>query len=102
MAINPLPPTEKETYWHKKGILSASIHDEVVMMSIEMGQYYNLNTVAGRIWHLLETPQNLDQITAALAEIYDAPTDTIRAEVAAFLARLKQEGLLESAADSAP
>jgi hypothetical protein len=84
-----------QTYRRQQRILSAPIDDQIVMMSVERGQYYNLNAVGTRIWHLLETPRSLAQIVTALAEIYDAPDKKIRAEAGAFLARLEREGLLE-------
>jgi len=93
-------PTKSQIYRRKTRLLSAQVEDEIVMMSVEMGQYYNLNAVGGRIWHLLETPRSLDQIVSALADIYEAPKETIHAEVAAFLARLEREGLLEVVTDS--
>lgn len=87
--------TATHTYRRKQRILSASFDDTLIMMSVEKGQYYNLNAAGRRIWCLLEKPQNLDQIVAALAEVYDAPVEKIRAEADAFLARLEREGLLE-------
>ncbi len=96
--MNTQKTTPNQTYLRKTRILSAPIGDEIVMMSVERGQYYNLNAIGGRIWNLLETPHNLDQIVEALAEIYDAPDETIRTESAAFIARLEREGLIEVAA----
>jgi hypothetical protein len=84
-----------QTYQRQQRILSASVDDQIVMMSVERGQYYNLNAVGARIWNLLETPRTLAQIVAALAEIYEAPEETIHAEADAFLGRLEREGLLE-------
>lgn len=100
MSESPHPAAE--IYRRKQRIFSASVAHEIVMMSVERGQYYNLNAVGTRIWHLLETPRNLAQIVTALAEIYDAPEDKIRAEAAAFLARLEREGLLEIGTVGAP
>jgi hypothetical protein len=95
-------PVLAQTYRRLQRVLSASVGDEIVMMSVEKGQYYNLNAVGGRIWRLLETPQRLDQIVTTLADVYEAPEDTIRAEADAFLARLKREGLLEIVTTDAP
>lgn len=85
------------TYRRKQQILSAAIGEEIVMMSVEKGQYYSLNAVGMRIWQLLETPRDLAEIVEALADNYDAPEDVICAEVESFLARMEREGLLELA-----
>ncbi|WP_372072936.1 PqqD family peptide modification chaperone [Tistrella mobilis] len=86
--------TTDRLYRQKTRLLSASVGDQVIMMSVELGRYFNLNPVAGRIWQLLATPCSLDRIVAELAPIYDAPEETIRAEAAHFLTRLEREGLL--------
>lgn len=93
MPVSSQPATR--SYRRKQQILSAAVGDEIVMMSVEKGQYYNLNAVGVRIWQLLEMPRNPAEIVAALVEIYDAPEDRIRAEVEGFLARMEREGLLE-------
>lgn len=90
--------TADRIYRQKTRLLSAAVGDQVIMMSVELGRYFNLNPVAGRIWQLLATPCSLDRIVAELAPIYDAPEETIRAEVAGFLDRLEREGLLDSTA----
>jgi len=100
--MNASTPVVAPTYRRLQRVLSASAGDEIIMMSVEKGQYYNLNAVGGRIWSLLETPQRLDQIVTALADVYEAPEETISAEVDAFLARLKREGLLEIVTTDAP
>lgn len=87
--------TATQFYQRKQRILSASVGEEIVMMSVERGLYYNLNGAGRHIWQLLETPRSLDQIVTALAEIYDAPEEKIRVEACAFLTRLESEGLLE-------
>lgn len=89
------PQPAARTYRRKQQIMSAAVDDEIVMMSVEQGQYYNLNAMGTRIWHLLETPRGVVEIVTTLAEIYDAPEDRIRVEVDAFLAGLEREGLLE-------
>jgi len=82
-------------YRRKQQILSAAVDDEIVMMSVEKGQYYNLNVMGTRIWHLLETPRSVVEVVMALDEIYDVPEEKIRDEVDAFLTRLERAGLLE-------
>ncbi|MFD0389560.1 PqqD family peptide modification chaperone [Tistrella bauzanensis] len=75
MTVSTRTPTQ--TYRRQQRILSASVDDETVMMSVARGQYYNLNAVGGHIWRLLETPRSLDQIVTSLAEVYDAPEEKI-------------------------
>ncbi len=84
-----------EMYQRTDKILTAAINDELVMMSVELGQYFGLNSVGLHIWSLLETPKSFDAIVAILTAEYDGDAEVIRSEVAVFLARLESEGLLK-------
>ena len=42
------------------------IDGKVVLMSIENGEYYNLNAVGSRVWELLATPRSLKELVARL------------------------------------
>lgn len=79
------------------GLLAAAVSDELLMMSVELGRYFNLNAVGARIWELLETPRTVDGLVAALTAEYDVAPDTARQEVERFLDALRERGLLASA-----
>jgi hypothetical protein len=86
----------KSSLFLRRGdVMSAVIDDELVMMSVEDGKYFNLNPVAAHIWRLIEIPQSLDAIVAALVIAYDAPETAIRAEVTDFLERLGRENMVQ-------
>lgn len=87
-------PAPDRVYQRKEGLLTASVNDEMLMMSAELGQYFNLNPVGSRIWAMLEAPKTLAELVAALGAEYDATADVIRAEAKDFLVRLEKEGLL--------
>lgn len=89
------------TYWRRPNVLSAMVNHELVMMSVETGQYFNLNAVGAHIWRLLESPQSLDVIVAALIDGYDAPESVIRGEALAFLARLEAQDMVTSGGEDA-
>jgi hypothetical protein len=76
------------------GLMTAAVNDELLMMSIEHGKYFNLNAVGTRIWELLETPTTLDGLVAALTTEYDVAPDTARQEVEHFVNALRDRGLL--------
>ena len=94
-------PAESRLYQRQDGLLAASVDDEVLMMSVELGAYFNLNPVGARIWELLETPHSVAALTAILTAEYDAEAEVIRSETHAFLTRLESEGLLKPASNSA-
>ncbi|KQX19302.1 hypothetical protein ASD39_15410 [Sphingomonas sp. Root50] len=88
-------------YRRQPNVLSAVVNDELVMMSVQTGRYFNLNMVGAHIWRLLDSPQSLDAMVAILTETYDAPEAAIRAEVLAFLTRLERQDMVSSIGDDA-
>ena len=68
--------------------------DELVMLTPSSGTYYALDSVARRIWELLETPMSASALVTQLAEEYDAPQSTMSADLDRFLEQLLSAGLV--------
>jgi hypothetical protein len=79
-------------YGRKEGWLSAHVGQELVMMSAGSGAYLGLNEIGARVWELIDTPMELPQICAALANEFETTAEACRAEVEAFLAELEARG----------
>lgn len=47
------------------------IDGEIVILSIENGEYYTLNSIGSEIWYLFKTQHTFSQIINLLLEIYD-------------------------------
>lgn len=75
--------------------LAAEIDNEVVLMSIEQGSYYSLDTIGTDIWKRLDGQITVSDLCSALIEEYEADPDTIRRDVLALLQQLAAEGLIE-------
>ncbi|MQP65969.1 PqqD family peptide modification chaperone [Niveispirillum sp. SYP-B3756] len=82
------------TFRRADGLLTASIDEELLMMSVEQGRYFNLNAVGSRIWELLAEPMSVDGLTDALTAEYDVDPAEARREVERFLGALRERGLL--------
>ena len=67
------------------------------MMDIEKGSYFSLNSVATRIWELLEHPLTVDGLCDRLMEEYDISPAQCRADVDEHLAQMRQIGLINVA-----
>jgi hypothetical protein len=48
--------------------VSCDLAGEVVILNLQDGVYYGLNTVGARIWSLLNGPRSVEQIHAVLLE----------------------------------
>ena len=45
-----------------EGLVSSEIDGEVVMMSVDQGKYFGINSVGSRIWSLLESPVSVKEM----------------------------------------
>lgn len=75
-------------------VLFNDFDDGLMMMDIDSGNYFDIDSVGGRIWALLESPATLDQICEALLAEYSVDSDACRDETGAFVAELAGKGLV--------
>ncbi len=68
--------------------------NEVVMMSIDKGNYYGLNPVAAEIWEMLKEPMTIQSICDRLMIEFDVELDKCYNEVIVFIEKLVNEGLI--------
>jgi hypothetical protein len=74
--------------------MHASAGEELVMMSIEAGNYYGLDPTGRRIWEMIGEPQTVSEICARLVAEYDVPPDVCESEVLAFLSELAEQKII--------
>lgn len=75
-------------------VLATELDGEIVLMSIELGQYFGMAQSGRRIWELLDPPLTLEGLLDRLAKEYEAPPDLLKHDVQVFLQRLESEGLV--------
>ncbi len=66
-------------------VIFSDIDDQVVMMDLDNGDYFELNTVGTRIWELLETPTTVNDLVKTLLSEFDIAEDVCRTETEAFI-----------------
>lgn len=81
----------------REGLMTADMNGSAVMMDIMTGKYYNLGEIGGRIWELLEEPMTVSSLVEKLTAEYDVSAEQCRSDVAPFLDKLLERGLLVSA-----
>ncbi|MEI9995018.1 MAG: PqqD family peptide modification chaperone [Rhizomicrobium sp.] len=81
--------------------MTAKIGEELVMMSVNKGNYLGLSEVGARIWEMLETPMDVAALCQRLQAEYDVPPEICRAEVEAFLNKLESHGAVVLASSPA-
>jgi hypothetical protein len=77
-----------------RDIFASEIDDEMVMMDGEKGLYFGLNSVARRIWELLEKPLAYGDLLRELAAEYSIEDAQCRADVEPFLRKMLENRLI--------
>ena len=75
--------------------VSGDLDGKVVLLSIENGEYYNMNEVGSRIWALLEKPMAVSELIDRLLSEFEIDRPTCENETAAFLEQLQKDRLLK-------
>jgi len=78
----------------KPGLLFNEIDGEVVMLSIENGEYYGMDKVGSRIWNLLEEPMSFSALVEKLMEEYEVEKEQCKEEALIYLDDLLKKKLL--------
>ena len=71
--------------------------DESVMMSVEAGQYYGLNSVARHVWEVLEEPMTVGQLCEAVTAEFDVDKDAAATDLLPFISQLQEKDILRIA-----
>lgn len=86
--------TGNSIIYQNKELNTADIDDEIVMMNINKGKYYGLNSVGTRIWELIESPKSIDRLIQDLIEEYEVDPVICRDNVMTFINRLYEENMI--------
>ena len=80
--------------------VAVDVDSAVVMMSVARGNYYSVDDVAARIWHLLSSPCTIATVCDTLASEYSVSPEQCAADVLEFLEQLHSQGLIEVSDES--
>lgn len=83
------------SYCRNPDLIGATIDDELVMMSVEHGQYYGLGGVGPRVWELIEQPRTLEQLVEQVLEEFEVEREVCEKDMVEFLEQMEKLGLVE-------
>lgn len=72
--------------------------DATVLLDAARGKYYTLNEVAGRVWELVLAGEPLVEVLRLLGAEYDAPPETVEADVTRLVDQLLETKVIERVA----
>ncbi len=76
-------------------IVTNTLGEEVVMMSIEKSAYYGLDEIGSRIWELIASERTVSSICDILVREYDVPREECEQDILAWLNELAEQNLVE-------
>jgi hypothetical protein len=74
--------------------IAADMHGEVVMISLERGNYYGLGDTGSLIWQRIARPVSVAELCEGLRSDFDVDAAVCEADVVEFLRDLAREGLI--------
>lgn len=95
MAVNEDKHAQECKYQQAQGLMSSEIDGELVLMSVENGFYYGLDSIGADIWVRLEQPVSLEQLVDQLCEEYAAERSKIRQDVQSLLDDMRAQNILQ-------
>ena len=76
-------------------LLQSEIDGETIMMSIDNGKYYGLNTVASRIWEIIKEEPIFSELIKKLTSEYNIEEEQCNTETIEFLKNLVENKLIK-------
>ena len=78
-----------------KELVASRVDNEIVMMSIEHGNYYSLDPIGSRIWKLIEAPIKIKKLTNLLMEEFEVDSKTCEQDVLNLLNEMYKEKVIK-------
>jgi hypothetical protein len=83
-----------ERYRRAEGLLAAEVDQDVLFFDATRGTYFATSGVGATLWHELAEPRDLQELCATVVDQYQVEPDECAQDVAAFVTRLLDAGLL--------
>jgi len=78
-------------------VLAQPSADTLILLNPEDGQYFTLDEVGARVWHLCDGSRSVRDVIATLHGEFDAPLDMIQTDVLELVDDLVREKLVAAA-----
>ena len=75
-------------------IVHTDMDGETVMMSIEQGNYYGIDSIGSDIWNMLEGEMSIEDLCLKLCEKYDVEESQCQQDVISFLEKMQEHKVI--------
>ena len=80
-------------------VLFREMQGEAVLLNIQTGMYFGLDSTGTAIWQLIQKKSRLDKVLESLVEEFDIDKASCREDLLRFATTLQKNGLVEVHAD---
>lgn len=77
-----------------KDIPFNQIDGEVVMLSVENGEYYGMNKIGSRIWKMVEEPISIKELIKRLIVEYKVSEDQCKKDTLDFISTILKKNII--------
>jgi hypothetical protein len=77
-------------------VVTAEVGDEIVLLNVAKGSYYDFDPVGSEVWRALTTPSSVADLCRELTTRYNVDPATCESDVIAFLQEAMQEGIFRT------
>jgi hypothetical protein len=77
------------------GQISSDLAGEVVILNLQSGIYYGLDSVGARIWNLIQEPTEVNEVLSILLDEYEVERECCEADLLAMIMQLSAKELIE-------
>ncbi|MDU1411728.1 MAG: lasso peptide biosynthesis PqqD family chaperone [Clostridium sp.] len=92
--INIKPITNNTIIYRKNNIEWTDLNDDFVMMDIEKGKYYAINSSGGAIWEKIKNPISVSSLINYLITEFQIDKNTCYEDTLKFLNQLNDSKLI--------
>ncbi|MBF0545518.1 MAG: lasso peptide biosynthesis PqqD family chaperone [Candidatus Riflebacteria bacterium] len=72
-----------------------NIDGSTIMMSVDEGKYFGLDTIGSYVWSLIQEPIRVSSLIEGLLQKYEVDRETCEKDVLVFLEELNKDGILK-------
>jgi ABC-type transport system involved in Fe-S cluster assembly fused permease/ATPase subunit len=81
-------------YIQNKEVIQSRIGDEIVMLDVESGFYFGLNSVASVIWEMMKEKVDLETMVDALMKEFDVDKSTCESDTLELLGQMAEKKII--------
>jgi hypothetical protein len=78
-----------------KDVLFHDLDGEAVLLNVQSGKYFGLDSIGTRVWNLLVEHGSLSAAYQTVLEEYDVDADRLRSDLLALVDQLANNGLIQ-------